>query len=123
MVQLIDLDKGIHRANGLTLEVTPPTAEDAYGAWWISVYDEKALAEQRAKDSELSKITVTHEQVKSQAKDAAISAAASALSSLLSWKDHDLQSARPAAAPSPDAARVYVRGVYRKKGVYVVWPA
>ena len=32
----------------LTLEVTPPTDDDAYNAWWISVYNTSALGRSRA---------------------------------------------------------------------------
>ena len=42
----------VHR-DGLTLEITPPTAEDAYHGWWVSVYDRRLLdhaAGQRQRD-------------------------------------------------------------------------
>jgi len=41
-----DIDKKVR--SGITFEVTPPTAEDAYGGWWISVYDEALLDRLRA---------------------------------------------------------------------------
>lgn len=43
--------------NGLTIEITPETAEDAYGAWWVSVYDAAALDAQRAGEDEKKGLT------------------------------------------------------------------
>jgi hypothetical protein len=37
----------------LTLEITPETAPDAYGGWWVSVYDVRALDAARASDGEM----------------------------------------------------------------------
>jgi hypothetical protein len=48
---------------GLTFEVTPETAEDAYEGWWISVYDPKLLDEARASEEELKRITVSEEEL------------------------------------------------------------
>jgi len=44
----------------LTLETTPPSHEDAYGGWWVSVYSIDALNSARASDSELQAITVVN---------------------------------------------------------------
>lgn len=43
---------------GLTLEITPPTIDDAYGGWWVSAYSEQKLKLARASDAELQGITV-----------------------------------------------------------------
>lgn len=58
----MDVDKKVR--DGLTFEITPPTAEDAYGGWWVSVYDEKALDRSRASEDEMAKITTTRTAVK-----------------------------------------------------------
>jgi len=58
LVDTANLDKDLIERNGLTVETTPETAEDAYGGWWISVYDEGALGKARATEKELSEITV-----------------------------------------------------------------
>src|SRR5262245_5298593 len=42
-VRGLDLAKDLAVFKDLTFEVTPPTAEDAYGGWWVSVYSEPAL--------------------------------------------------------------------------------
>jgi hypothetical protein len=43
---------------GLTFEITPPTADDGFGGWWISIYDKKALDAARRSDAELKEIVV-----------------------------------------------------------------
>ncbi len=121
-LEQMNLEKETKDVEGLTIEVTPPTADDAYGAWWISIYDRKSLGEQQAKDDELAKITMSHEQVKGQGTAQPISTSSGARSGLFAWKDHDLKNARPVPSTIVEP-RVYVRGVYRKNGVYVVWPA
>jgi hypothetical protein len=46
-------------AEGFTFEATPPDAPDAYGGWWISVYNTKALDSARASDAEMKVLAVT----------------------------------------------------------------
>lgn len=53
----LDLSKGKTTRSGLTLEVTPETAPDAYGAWWVSAYDAVALETARAGDGELKEVS------------------------------------------------------------------
>ncbi|MBI5383977.1 MAG: hypothetical protein HZA90_04750 [Verrucomicrobia bacterium] len=45
--------------DGVAFEVTPPTAADAEGGWWISVYDERAVEMSRASQAEMEAITQT----------------------------------------------------------------
>ena len=91
---------------GLTFEVTPPTAPDAFGGWWITVYDKKAVQQQRATDQELARITMPRSQIST-----------SPAPSVTSWKPHELRLSRP--EDHGDQGRVYVRGIHRKNGVYV----
>jgi hypothetical protein len=58
MLKSLQLKQDIRRRDRLTFEVTPETAEDAYGGWWISVYDSTALDRSRASPQELAAITV-----------------------------------------------------------------
>ena len=54
---------------GLTFEATPPSAPDAYGAWWISIYDKQALADARADVVDaVSEATAEEEEAKDAAK-------------------------------------------------------
>lgn len=43
----LGLKEGSATAGMLTVEITPPGAPDAYGAWWISLYNKKNLAAAR----------------------------------------------------------------------------
>ena len=59
----IDLREGKKTAGDITFETTPPTAEDAYGAWWISIYNMKKLDAIRLSDAEYAKLTRPAEEV------------------------------------------------------------
>src|SRR5262249_48672303 len=50
----LNLTEDSRKVGGMTLEVTPPTAEDAYGGWWVSVYDEEELDRSRATPPEVT---------------------------------------------------------------------
>jgi hypothetical protein len=52
----LNLDKGITQAGDLTLEITPNDAPDAYGAWWVSLYNRKDLERVRLSDAEYGKL-------------------------------------------------------------------
>jgi hypothetical protein len=107
--------------SGLTFEVTPETATDAYGGWWVSVYDVKALDSVRATPKELEEITVVRVQPMAAAGRQARAATRPAYikeaqDELLDWKPSDLERSRPA---SSGGGSVYVRGYQRKDGTYV----
>jgi hypothetical protein len=53
----LDWKEDLKTAEGMTFEVTPPTAPDAYGGWWMSVYSLSQLDASRASASELKEIT------------------------------------------------------------------
>jgi len=55
---------------GMVFEITPETAPDAYGGWWISVYDTAAIEKARATQEELDKITATREEMERLEKEA-----------------------------------------------------
>ena len=57
-VKALDLARDRQTRGGLTFEATPATAVDAYGAWWVSVYDAKALDASRASDAEMKDVAV-----------------------------------------------------------------
>lgn len=59
----LDLNGGIQQAGGTTLEITPKSAPDAYGAWWISLYNRKTLADVRLDDAEYAELTMPMEKV------------------------------------------------------------
>jgi hypothetical protein len=55
----LKLEQDLKTNDGFTFEITPPTAEDSYGGWWVSVYSEQKLNLSRASESELKNISVT----------------------------------------------------------------
>jgi hypothetical protein len=110
----LKLDKDLVVSKQLTFEVTPPTADDAYGGWWVSVYSEPGLNTVRASDKELQGITVPKSSI---AKSGPITTSTD-LTRLQDWSPSDLQYARPAKSQSGGGS-VYVRGYERKDGTYV----
>ena len=52
---------------GITFEITPETAEDAYEGWWISVYDAAAVEKERATAEELAELAATREELEKEA--------------------------------------------------------
>lgn len=56
--------------NGFAYEITPETAPDAFGGWWVSVYDLAAIEKARATQEELDRITATREEMERLEKEA-----------------------------------------------------
>lgn len=119
---------------GLTFEVTPETAEDAYGGWWVSVYDARELDAARATEEELKQITVPEEDLKEErgtvaqtesrkpAPPASTTARPQQEVLYLMWRPQELKQARPASRAKKTGGggrRVFLRGIHRKGGVYV----
>lgn len=96
--------------DGLTFEVTPETADDAYGGWWISVYDEKLLEAQRATAEEIRRIAESRDTIQKAEPEPVNDESSAAL-----WNRSDLQDARPS---SGDQDLVYRRDVHRGSGGY-----
>lgn len=116
-VRGLNREKAIVTRDGVTFEVTPPTADDAYGGWWVSIYDEKALDEARATPAEIAQITVPK-----TAKTAPANPSDTTASNdpVYDWQSSDLKRSRPSAVSSGSGGgSVYVRGYQRKDGTYV----
>jgi hypothetical protein len=47
----------------LRFRISPPTSPDAYGGWWISVYNPKRLEKARVSDADYSKVTLPFNEV------------------------------------------------------------
>jgi hypothetical protein len=56
-VQRMTAAPAIDQQPGLTVEVTPRTAADAYDAWWISLERPEAIAASRAPPEQLAEVT------------------------------------------------------------------
>jgi hypothetical protein len=54
----LDHKKDLATSGAMTVEITPPTDEDAYGGWWVSAYYVTALDYFRASPAEIANITV-----------------------------------------------------------------
>lgn len=123
-------DKDIAKVGDWTIEITPPTDEDAYGGWWISVYSEKSLELSRASAEEMKLITVARQ---TAARDAAAEKVAAEQRLYLArasgtdpsysqsdeWTSSEMSKARPSAGGGGSGGPVYVRGYMRKDGTYV----
>lgn len=59
----LDMKGGTMTAGSMTLEITPKTAPDAYGAWWISLYSLKDLAGVRLSDAKYAALTKPSDEV------------------------------------------------------------
>jgi hypothetical protein len=86
IVNRLDRGRDLKNRDGITFEITPPSAEDAYMGWWVSVYSERELNLARASDEELKNISVPKAEV---AKRTSRSEDAS------TWSAQDLKYARP----------------------------
>lgn len=124
-VLALDREKDLVVRGGLTVEVTPATDPDAYGGWWVSVYDAHALDGARATPAEIRQITVprmtlTRTPTKTAPPLAPPVATASPAASASAgdtgeWQASDMQYARPGRG----SGGVYVSGYTRKNGTYV----
>jgi hypothetical protein len=94
----LNISKDLQELAGMNFEITPETAEDAYGGWWVSIYDEKKLEQMRASDEDMKVLTVT-------AKTADSPKAAPASSS---WTASEISSARGQDATA--SLPVYIAG-------------
>lgn len=97
--QGMGLQPGVTRFNSLQLEVTPSTASDAYGAWWVTLSAPQLLAEHRGE----------HEDVTHQPSQWVAPAPRRTYSRVF-------VPPRPIRPPSP---RVYAPRFQRRSGVYV----
>lgn len=102
LLRSLNQRQDLQKRGSLTLEVTPETAEDAYGGWWISVYDPEILDKSRASPKELATITVSKQATAKPTPGVSPS-----------WTPHQLAQARPG------GGTVYVPGYYRENGTYV----
>jgi len=102
---LYDLNpKGdLKKVGPISLEITPPNAPDAYGAWWISFFNEKKLNAIRLSDAEYNKLTLPVEDVvdkKGKVK-------------MTEWEARDVN--RSTRAKKERGSRLFFEGFYRDK--------
>ncbi len=109
----LPLNGGINTAGDLTIEITPKHAPDAYGAWWISIYNKKSLDAVRLNDAEYARLTRPLNEVMDKDGKLVING----------WtnKEADLSQR---IADQGKSARIILRGFYRdKNGDFRLIPA
>jgi hypothetical protein len=118
IVQALYLTKDLITRDDLTFEITPPTVEDSYNRWWISIYSEKQLNLARASDDDMKLISMTQADSAKDAKES---------ENLCSWSADELKQARP--SPNPTITFMNTSGVLIKNakvlrvidGVSLIW--
>jgi hypothetical protein len=109
--------KALEKKEDVTFETTFPDEPDAYGGWWISVYDETALTNARASGPELLAITQPRIIPKPQPVVVTTQPIVITPEPTSRWSSDDLSYSRSINSSGGDD--VYVRGYYRKNGTYV----
>jgi hypothetical protein len=59
----LDENGGKRTVGDMTIEYTPANAPDAYGAWWLSIYNIKHLDEARLSDAQYAKLSIPFDKV------------------------------------------------------------
>lgn len=80
----LNMEKDVKTKEALTFEITPPSAEDAYMGWWVSIYSERSLDAARASDDEMKRISVPKVEAEREARTG----------DPTSWSAQDLKLAR-----------------------------
>ncbi|MGD0059679.1 MAG: hypothetical protein ABSD58_09710 [Verrucomicrobiia bacterium] len=101
----LDHKKDLVTSGAMTVEITPPTDEDAYGGWWVSAYYVSALDYFRASPAEIAAITVPKN-----------IPAASPQADASGWSQSDMKLARPSASPLEiSVASITIGGIEYKR--------
>ena len=98
----ISFDGGIQTAGDITIEITPKSAPDAYGAWWISLYNRKSLDSVRMRPADYDRLTRRPSEVID--KNGRVIASG--------WSKDDLKKSKHVGRLG-DNAHVILRGFYR----------
>jgi hypothetical protein len=105
-VYQLDENGGKRAVGDMVVEYTPATAPDAYGAWWLSIYNPAHLDQARLSDAEYAKLSVPFDKVvdaDGRVRDTA-------------WTEADeVHSLRLRNSDNASGERVFVRGFYRDK--------
>ena len=59
----LDEKGGLIRVKNFIFKVTPPDAPDAYGGWWLAIYDPSRLEKARIPDAVYRKVTLPFDEV------------------------------------------------------------
>jgi hypothetical protein len=92
----------LKKVGPISIEITPPNAPDAYGAWWISFFNEKKLNEIRLSDAAYNKLTLPVDDVVDKTGKA----------KLTEWEARDVNRSSRA---KEKGSRLFFEGFYRDK--------
>ncbi len=98
----LGLKKGKTQVGNIIIEITPAHAFDAYGAWWVSLYNPTELAKVRLSDSEYKRLVRPFDEVIGK-KGRVISGG---------WSRKDAERSRKVRAEG-SSAKVIMKGFYR----------
>ncbi len=112
-LDLNDRDGGRKKVGRLTIEITPPEGQDAYGAWWISLYDEDRLAKLRVDDAAYAKLTIPSENVLDRRGGVRVDVLTTALGSLGQTGSAALDAGQSMALGMGDLVEGFARGFVR----------
>jgi hypothetical protein len=98
----LGLSKGKTQVGNIIIEITPAHAFDAYGAWWVSLYNPTALDKVRLSDSEYKRLVRPFDEVIGK-KGRVISGG---------WSRKDAERSRKVRAEG-SSAKVIMKGFYR----------
>jgi hypothetical protein len=68
VVKALPMAGGKQQREGFTFEITPETAPDAYGGWWVTVWEDAAIEKARATQEEMDRITSTRKELEELAR-------------------------------------------------------
>lgn len=88
----LNLDGGEVRADRLAIRCIPPGAPDAYGGWWLCIYDPARLEKARISDEAYAKVTRPFDEVndrngslRTRSDDTVLESALNSLSETMPW--------------------------------------
>ena len=105
VLRTLNKSKDLKTYDDLTFEITPPTDDDAYGGWWVSVYSEKQLNLARASGADMQQIAMTQTDIKKDVEHA---------TNYDGWSADDLRLARH---PQPTTFTFYTNSLGTKRNL------
>jgi hypothetical protein len=101
-IYAIPFEGGEKNVGKISMKITPETAPDAYGAWWICIYNPKTLHSARLSESKYKSLTKPFDQVVNK----------SGRVRNKYWPEHDLNLSEKVRKMG-ERAPVFMRGFYR----------
>ncbi|MEO6055187.1 MAG: hypothetical protein ABIP97_14360 [Chthoniobacterales bacterium] len=101
-------------AEEMTLKTTMPDAPDGYGAWWIAVYNKKAIQRERLSDAQYARLTTPLSEIMNNKGELHPDA----------WNRFEGKESHRITSAHRKNMQIYARGFYRDSdGVFHIIPA